>query len=159
MLGTPPLVLPLARALGGCLRCRRGHRVVVVAPSDSRELIRDGRATVRAMRSDPDALWADPGCASVLVTVTVPVSLVTYSVRVKALIATSCGAATGTRDFGRTEAGADARMPEGQRIPARSVGTCHRSHDDDVPTAAGAGTASMKSPISAPTTTNGTGWW
>jgi glycosyltransferase involved in cell wall biosynthesis len=46
--------------------CRRGHRVVVVAPSDSRELIRDGRATVRAMRSDPEALWADPGCASVL---------------------------------------------------------------------------------------------
>ena len=46
--------------------CRRGHRVVVVAPSDSRELIRDGRATVKAMRSDPEALWADPGCASVL---------------------------------------------------------------------------------------------
>jgi glycosyltransferase involved in cell wall biosynthesis len=46
--------------------CRRGHRVVVVAPSDSRELVRDGRATVKAMRSDPDALWADPGCASVL---------------------------------------------------------------------------------------------
>ncbi len=46
--------------------CRRGHRVVVVAPSDSRELIRDGRATVKAMKSDPEALWADPGCASVL---------------------------------------------------------------------------------------------
>ena len=46
--------------------CSRGHRVVVVAPSDSRELIRDGRATVKAMRSDPEALWADPGCASVL---------------------------------------------------------------------------------------------
>ena len=46
--------------------CRRGHRVVVVAPSDSRELIRDGRAKVKAMRSDPDALWAAPGCASVL---------------------------------------------------------------------------------------------
>ena len=40
--------------------------MVVVAPSDSRELIRDGRATVKAMRSDPEALWADPGCASVL---------------------------------------------------------------------------------------------
>ena len=39
---------------------------MVVAPSDSRELIRDGRATVRAMRSNPDALWADPGCASML---------------------------------------------------------------------------------------------
>jgi len=46
--------------------CGRGHRVVVIAPSDSRELIREGRATVRAMRSDPDALWADPGCASMV---------------------------------------------------------------------------------------------
>jgi glycosyltransferase involved in cell wall biosynthesis len=46
--------------------CARGHRVVVIAPSDSRELIRDGRATVQAMRRDPDALWTDPGCASVL---------------------------------------------------------------------------------------------
>jgi glycosyltransferase involved in cell wall biosynthesis len=46
--------------------CSRGHRVAVIAPSESRELIRDGRATVKAMRSDPDALWADPGCASVL---------------------------------------------------------------------------------------------
>ena len=46
--------------------CARGHRVVVVAPSDSRELIRDGRAKVRALKSDPDALWAEPGCASML---------------------------------------------------------------------------------------------
>jgi predicted metal-dependent phosphoesterase TrpH/glycosyltransferase involved in cell wall biosynthesis len=46
--------------------CSRGHRVVVIAPSDSRELIRDGRATVRAMRSDPDALWAEEGCAAML---------------------------------------------------------------------------------------------
>jgi predicted metal-dependent phosphoesterase TrpH/glycosyltransferase involved in cell wall biosynthesis len=46
--------------------CARGHRVVVIAPSESRGLIRDGRATVRAMRSDPEALWAEPGCASVL---------------------------------------------------------------------------------------------
>jgi glycosyltransferase involved in cell wall biosynthesis len=46
--------------------CARGHRVVVVAPSDSRELIRDGRDTIKAMRSDPEALWAEPGCASVL---------------------------------------------------------------------------------------------
>jgi len=46
--------------------CSRGHRVVVVAPSDSRELIREGRETVKAMRSDPDALWADEGCASML---------------------------------------------------------------------------------------------
>jgi glycosyltransferase involved in cell wall biosynthesis len=46
--------------------CTRGHRLVVVAPSDSRELVRDGRAKVRALRSDPDALWAEPGCASVV---------------------------------------------------------------------------------------------
>jgi glycosyltransferase involved in cell wall biosynthesis len=46
--------------------CRRGHRVVVVAPSDSRELVREGRATVKAMEDDPDALFADPGCASLL---------------------------------------------------------------------------------------------
>jgi glycosyltransferase involved in cell wall biosynthesis len=44
--------------------CARGHRVVVIAPSDSRELIRDGRAVVKAMRSDPGALWSAPGCAS-----------------------------------------------------------------------------------------------
>ena len=46
--------------------CVRGHRVVVVAPSDSRELVREGRATVQALRSNPDALFADPGSASVL---------------------------------------------------------------------------------------------
>ena len=46
--------------------CSRGHRVVVIAPSESRELIRDGRATVRAVRSDPDALWPAPGCASIV---------------------------------------------------------------------------------------------
>ena len=46
--------------------CSRGHRVVVVAPSDSRELVREGRATVKEMHSDPDAAFADPGCASVL---------------------------------------------------------------------------------------------
>jgi glycosyltransferase involved in cell wall biosynthesis len=46
--------------------CARGHRVVVVAPSDSRELVREGRATVEELRSNPDALFSDPGCASVL---------------------------------------------------------------------------------------------
>jgi glycosyltransferase involved in cell wall biosynthesis len=46
--------------------CARGHRVVVIAPSDSRELIRDGRATVRAMRSNADAIWPAPGCASMI---------------------------------------------------------------------------------------------
>ena len=46
--------------------CSRGHRVAVIAPSESRELIRDGRATVTAMRKDPDALWPAPGCASMV---------------------------------------------------------------------------------------------
>ena len=46
--------------------CARGHRVAVVAPSDSRELIREGRAKVKALGSDPDALFAEPGCASVV---------------------------------------------------------------------------------------------
>jgi glycosyltransferase involved in cell wall biosynthesis len=46
--------------------CGRGHRVVVVAPSDSRELVREGRAKVRALRGDSDAMFADPGCASVV---------------------------------------------------------------------------------------------
>ena len=46
--------------------CRRGHRVVVIAPSDSRELVREGRATVKAMREDPDALFAHRDCANLL---------------------------------------------------------------------------------------------
>ncbi|MFN2617271.1 MAG: glycosyltransferase [Thermoleophilaceae bacterium] len=46
--------------------CRRGHRVVVVAPSDSRELIREGRRRVKALRSDPDAVFAEEGCTSLL---------------------------------------------------------------------------------------------
>ena len=46
--------------------CSRGHRVAVIAPSESRELIREGRATVRAMRTDPDALWPEAGCASMV---------------------------------------------------------------------------------------------
>jgi predicted metal-dependent phosphoesterase TrpH/glycosyltransferase involved in cell wall biosynthesis len=46
--------------------CGRGHRVVVVAPSDSRELVREGRAMVKALPNDHDALFAEPGCASVV---------------------------------------------------------------------------------------------
>ncbi len=46
--------------------CRRGHRVVVVAPSDSRELVRDGRAKVRALRSDPEAAFDEAGCTGLL---------------------------------------------------------------------------------------------
>ncbi|MFL5886838.1 MAG: CehA/McbA family metallohydrolase [Thermoleophilaceae bacterium] len=46
--------------------CRRGHRVVVVAPSDSRELIREGRAAVSRLDDDPDAVFATEGCASMV---------------------------------------------------------------------------------------------
>ena len=46
--------------------CGRGHRVVVVAPSESRELVREGRGKIAAAQSDPDAVFADEGCASVL---------------------------------------------------------------------------------------------
>ncbi|HEX5910756.1 MAG TPA: glycosyltransferase family 4 protein, partial [Thermoleophilaceae bacterium] len=43
--------------LAGELR-ERGHRVVVVAPSDSRELVRDGRARVKAVKAgNQDALF------------------------------------------------------------------------------------------------------
>jgi glycosyltransferase involved in cell wall biosynthesis len=46
--------------------CRRGHRVVVIAPSDSRELVREGRETVKRMRSDPESVFAEEGCAQVV---------------------------------------------------------------------------------------------
>jgi hypothetical protein len=46
--------------------CKRGHRVVVIAPSDSRELIRDGRQTVKRLSRDPDAVFASEGCAQVI---------------------------------------------------------------------------------------------
>jgi len=46
--------------------CARGHRVVVVAPSDSRKLIRDSRALIRELPGDPDAVFAGDGCAQVL---------------------------------------------------------------------------------------------
>jgi predicted metal-dependent phosphoesterase TrpH/glycosyltransferase involved in cell wall biosynthesis len=46
--------------------CRRGHRVVVVSPSDSRELVREGRGKVRALARDRDALFAEEGCASLV---------------------------------------------------------------------------------------------
>jgi predicted metal-dependent phosphoesterase TrpH/glycosyltransferase involved in cell wall biosynthesis len=46
--------------------CGRGHRVVVIAPSDSRELIRDGRAKIKQLRTDPDAVFDEPGCTGLL---------------------------------------------------------------------------------------------
>src|SRR4051794_31048129 len=46
--------------------CRRGHRVVVIAPSSVREMIREGRDTIAALGSDPEALFRQPGCAQLL---------------------------------------------------------------------------------------------
>jgi hypothetical protein len=46
--------------------CRRGHRLVVVAPSESRELIRESRDLVRRCGDDPDCIYANDGCAQVL---------------------------------------------------------------------------------------------
>src|SRR3954468_6189224 len=46
--------------------CQRGHRVVVIAPSSVRELIREGRQTIASVRKDPDALFSQPGCAQLL---------------------------------------------------------------------------------------------
>jgi predicted metal-dependent phosphoesterase TrpH/glycosyltransferase involved in cell wall biosynthesis len=46
--------------------CARGHRVVVVAPSDSRELIRESRGLIGRLAEDPDSVFASDGCAQVL---------------------------------------------------------------------------------------------
>src|SRR3954451_21655037 len=46
--------------------CRRGHRVVVIAPSSMRELIREGRDTIASVSKDPDSLFKQPGCAQLL---------------------------------------------------------------------------------------------
>ncbi|HKP89404.1 MAG TPA: glycosyltransferase [Thermoleophilaceae bacterium] len=46
--------------------CGRGHRVVVVAPSESRELIRESRERIKRVANDPDAAFDGTGCASVL---------------------------------------------------------------------------------------------
>ena len=46
--------------------CTRGHRVVVVAPSDNRELIRESRTTIKRIADDPDAVFSAPGCVNVL---------------------------------------------------------------------------------------------
>ncbi len=43
--------------------CVRGHRVVVVAPSESRELIREGRERIRRLEDDPGAIFDEGGCA------------------------------------------------------------------------------------------------
>ncbi|MGI8438699.1 MAG: glycosyltransferase [Thermoleophilaceae bacterium] len=51
--------------LSGELRAR-GHRVVVVAPSSSRTLVRASRATVSRLAGDPEALWREERAGGVL---------------------------------------------------------------------------------------------
>ena len=46
--------------------CGRGHRVVVVAPSESRSLVRESRSIIKQCREDPECVYADDGCARVL---------------------------------------------------------------------------------------------
>jgi predicted metal-dependent phosphoesterase TrpH/glycosyltransferase involved in cell wall biosynthesis len=46
--------------------CRRGHRVVVIAPSSVRELIREGRDIIADVGDNPDTLFRQPGCAQLL---------------------------------------------------------------------------------------------
>jgi predicted metal-dependent phosphoesterase TrpH/glycosyltransferase involved in cell wall biosynthesis len=46
--------------------CRRGHRVVVVAPSESRDLIRESRDLIKKIVEDPESVFAGEGCAQVL---------------------------------------------------------------------------------------------
>jgi hypothetical protein len=35
----------------------RGHRVLIIAPSDSRQAIRDSRRLIRQTQADPAAVW------------------------------------------------------------------------------------------------------
>ncbi len=46
--------------------CARGHRVVVIAPSDSRDLVKESRSVIAQAAEDPAALFAGDGCARVL---------------------------------------------------------------------------------------------
>jgi glycosyltransferase involved in cell wall biosynthesis len=46
--------------------CKRGHRVVVIAPSSMRELIKMGRDVIAKATRDPESLYAEEGCAQFL---------------------------------------------------------------------------------------------
>ncbi len=46
--------------------CGRGHRVVVVTPSESRSLVRESRSIIKNCREDPECVFAADGCARVL---------------------------------------------------------------------------------------------
>ena len=46
--------------------CGRGHRVVVITPSESRRLVRESRAAIKQAASEPESIFAEDGCARVL---------------------------------------------------------------------------------------------
>jgi glycosyltransferase involved in cell wall biosynthesis len=46
--------------------CKRGHRVVVIAPSSMRELIRTGRDMIARATREPESIYADEGCTQFL---------------------------------------------------------------------------------------------
>ena len=46
--------------------CARGHRVLVIAPSESPDLVRESRRRIREARDRPEALFEQDGCVSVL---------------------------------------------------------------------------------------------
>jgi glycosyltransferase involved in cell wall biosynthesis len=46
--------------------CKLGHRVVVIAPSESRELVRESRRIVKRAATEPESVFAEEGCAQVL---------------------------------------------------------------------------------------------
>ena len=46
--------------------CARGHRVVVIAPSESRQLVRESRSIIKRCEADPECVFASEGCAQVL---------------------------------------------------------------------------------------------
>src|SRR5436189_2603133 len=46
--------------------CKRGHRVVVIAPSSMRELIKMVRDVIARATRDPESIYADEGCTQFL---------------------------------------------------------------------------------------------
>ena len=46
--------------------CGRGHRVVVIAPSESRQLVRESRAAIKQCADDPESIFEESGCTRVL---------------------------------------------------------------------------------------------
>jgi glycosyltransferase involved in cell wall biosynthesis len=46
--------------------CGRGHRVAVITPSESRELVQESRELIARCAEEPDTLFSEDGCAQVL---------------------------------------------------------------------------------------------